>query len=146
MTTTFALALVPLLAGAIAKNEQQAARGYRDLALRITLLLGGAASLGLIIIIEPTNSMLFTDRNGSDVLTVIAMAIGVSSLYLTTAAILQGYGQAHLPAIAVMIGLVVKLASNIWLIPKYGTLGAAWATVLALATMVLFLFIVLKKN
>ncbi|WP_368502891.1 oligosaccharide flippase family protein [Alkalihalophilus sp. As8PL] len=145
VTTTFSLALVPLIAKAIATKEYGKARIYRDLAMRLTLFIGGAASIGLFMIIEPTNSMLYGNGEGSHVLAILAFAIFFSSIYLTTAAIFQGYGHVHIPAKMMVIGAGIKLAGNLLMIPFLGTVGAALATVLAIGTMAIIQLILLKK-
>ncbi len=145
VTTTFSLTLVPLLAKSLSTGEKGKARLYQDVALRLTILIGGAASVGLISIIQPTNMMLYGSVDGSFVLAVLSLAIFFSSLYLITSAILQGYGRVHVPAHVMALGIVVKLCLNLLLIPFIGTLGAALATVLATALMASIQLIALKK-
>jgi PST family polysaccharide transporter len=145
LTMTFSLTLVPLLAKAVAKNELILARSYHDLALRLTFLIGGAATIGLMVVIEPTNSMLFTDRSGSDVLRILSVAIIASTLSMTLSAILQGYGYVHLPALVLGIGVMSKIIFNVVLVPMYGTKGAAFATVLSFAMMVVIQLQLLKR-
>jgi len=145
LTTTFSLTLVPLLAKAVAKKELTLAHSYHDLALRLTFLIGGAASLGLMVIIEPTNSMLFTNREGSEVLRVMAIAIIGSTLYMTLSAVLQGYGYIHLPAMTIGLGVFTKTGFNLLFVPLLGTIGAALATVCSFAIMVIIQIMMLKK-
>ncbi|WP_100405939.1 putative polysaccharide biosynthesis protein [Bacillus solitudinis] len=145
VTTAFSLTLVPLIARATANKEKALANRYHDLALRLTWLIGGSATIGLLVIIEPTNSMLFTDREGSDVLQVLMLAIIVSTLYVTLSAILQGYGYVHLPVITIGIGLLIKTLGNLLLIPLFGTMGAALATVFSFIIIVFIQLIMLKR-
>ncbi|WP_088105930.1 putative polysaccharide biosynthesis protein [Halalkalibacter urbisdiaboli] len=145
VTTTFSLTLVPLLAKAVTEKRLQVARSYHDLALRLTLLMGGAATIGLFVIIEPTNHMLFTDRLGSDVLSILSWAIIGSTLYVTLSAILQGYGYVHLPAVTLLIGLVIKVVGNVLFVPLFATKGAAMATVFSFAVMVSIQLFMLKR-
>ncbi|ARK28452.1 putative polysaccharide biosynthesis protein [Halalkalibacter krulwichiae] len=146
LTTTLALALVPMLSKALIEGELELASRYQSLSYRLAFLVGGAATVGLMIILKPTNHMLFTDTAGTDVLTVMSMAILLLSSFTTMAAVLQGYNYAYLPAIAVALGFVIKVISNIFLIPFYGTLGAAWSTVLATLVMVVFLLLSFKRT
>jgi PST family polysaccharide transporter len=146
LTTTFALALVPMLSKAIVEGNQVLAQKYQNLSYRLSLVIGGGATVGLFVIIEPTNHMLFTDTTGSNVLRVMSLAILISSLFITISAVLQGYNYAYLPAIAVVVGLIVKLVSNVILIPVTGTLGAAWATVLSTSFMVILLLVFFHKK
>ncbi len=131
VTTAFSLALVPLIASAIAKGETKEASIQAELSLRLSFMIGLSAAVGLIIIIEPTNAMLFTDRSDSHVLAVLGSTIAFSAIVMTTAAILQGYGHLKAPALHVCIGVFIKYGLNIILIPSFGTLGAAIATVVA---------------
>lgn len=146
LTTTLSLALVPMLAKAVAEQNRKQAEYYQHLSYRLTFVVGGAATIGLMVIIEPTNHMLFTDAIGSGVLRVMALAIVFSSFFVTLAAILQGYQLAHFPARAVGLGLLIKGAGNLLLIPLYGTIGAAWSTVVALALMVVYLLVALHQK
>ncbi|WP_059105300.1 putative polysaccharide biosynthesis protein [Shouchella shacheensis] len=145
LTTTVALALVPLLAKAVGSGQYKEARRYRDVALRLALLIGGSATIGLFVIMEPVNAMLFTDSSGSNVLRVMATAIVIGSLYMSAAAILQGYGYTHIPAISIAYGLFVKLVANFIFIPLYGTMGAAIANVLAFSTMAIIVLAVIRR-
>ncbi|WP_332697257.1 putative polysaccharide biosynthesis protein [Halalkalibacter lacteus] len=146
LTTTLSLALVPMLSKAVAKRDFTAAKHYQTLSYRLTLLIGGAATIGLVIIIEPTNHMLFTDILGTNVLRVMSVAILFCSFFVTISAVLQGYNLAFLPAIAVGIGVLLKLIFNVLLVPLLGTIGAAWSTVIAVIVMVGYLLLALKRN
>ncbi|WP_052144892.1 putative polysaccharide biosynthesis protein [Halalkalibacter okhensis] len=146
LATTLTLALVPMLSKAVARNDLHMANKYQNLSYRLTLLIGGAATVGLMIIIEPTNHMLFTDTTGSDVLRVLSFAIVLSSLFVMISAVLQGYNYTYVPAIAIAIGVTTKVALNVLFIPRFGTIGAAWSTVLAIGTMVIYLLAVLHKK
>ncbi|NEU32549.1 polysaccharide biosynthesis protein [bacterium LRH843] len=146
LATTLSLALVPMLSKALANKDNKRSAQYESLSYRLALLVGGAATIGLIVIMEPTNRMLFTTGAGSNVLQVLALAIAFNSLFVTLSAVLQGYQLAHFPAKAVLIGLLLKGAGNLLLIPFLGTKGAALATVAALGGMVAYLFIIIKRQ
>ncbi|WP_185971101.1 putative polysaccharide biosynthesis protein [Alkalicoccobacillus porphyridii] len=135
LATTMALALVPAIAQAQANKNHTSALAYQDMALRLALLLGGAATIGLIIIMNPVNHMLFTDEQGSSVLRILVLSIAPCSIYLTTAAILQGYGKVRWPAFIILIGVVVKLIANVILIPVMGAMGSSLATTIAFVLM-----------
>ncbi len=146
LTTTLSLALVPMLTKAVAENNLVQAKYYQHLSYRLTLVVGGAATIGLMVIIEPTNYMLFTNTVGSDVLRIMALAIVFSSFFVTQAAILQGYQLAQYPARAVVLGFFIKGLGNLLFIPLYGTIGASWSTVVALCLMVFYLFMVMQRR
>ncbi|WP_332633200.1 putative polysaccharide biosynthesis protein [Halalkalibacter flavus] len=146
LATTLTLALVPMLSKAVTENEMYMAKKYQNLSYRLVFLIGGAATVGLVIIIEPTNHMLFTDTTGTDVLGVLSIAIVLSSFFVTLSAVLQGYNYTYVPAIAVGIGATAKLGLNVLFVPIFGTIGAAWSTVVAMLVMVIYLVMSLKRK
>ncbi|WP_078393333.1 putative polysaccharide biosynthesis protein [Shouchella patagoniensis] len=146
LTTTVALALVPLLAKSLAAQQLLNARMFRDVALRISLLIGGGASIGLVVLMDPINHMLFTNQSDTHVLQALAVSILPASIYLSGAAILQGYGRLHVPVYAIVAGLVVKIVGNGLFISLFqSTMGAALATVLAFTVMMVFVLYAMKQ-
>lgn len=145
ITTSFSLIVVPIIAKVSLEGRLDLIQKYSSVAFRISLLIGAAASLGLAIIIEPTNVMLFKNNTDSDVLGVLGLAIFFTSTFLTTSSILHGLNKVHITVVHVIIGIILKLVLNISLIPEYGTWGAALATVIACAVCVGFNFLALRK-
>jgi polysaccharide transporter, PST family len=145
ITTSFALVVVPLIAKVSIEGRQDLIQKYSSIAFRISFLVGGAASVGLAVIIKPTNIMLFKDSTDSLVLAVMGLAIFFTSIFLTTSAILHGLNKIHVTVVHVFTGLFVKTILNIILIPSYGTLGAALATVIACAVCACFNVYTLRK-
>ncbi|OLO27424.1 hypothetical protein BTR23_20175 [Alkalihalophilus pseudofirmus] len=137
VATSFALTVVPMISRAKSLQDRQEAKRKTELTLRLTVAFGLLASVGLAIIIEPTNQLLFTNREGSNVLFVLAFSIVFGALVMTTAAILQGYDKGHYAARHIVYGLVAKVFLNVTLIPGFGTLGAAIATTVSLAIIAL---------
>ncbi|WP_179295665.1 putative polysaccharide biosynthesis protein [Bacillus sp. FJAT-45350] len=129
IATAFSLALVPMISKAKAKRDNDTVKKQSELALRLTFIVSLSAAVGLAIVIGPTNAMLFTDRSDSNVLAVLGFTILFSSIVMTTAAILQGYGHMKAPAFHVVIGLIVKLICNLLFVSHLGTMGAAIGTV-----------------
>jgi polysaccharide transporter, PST family len=145
ITTSFALVVVPLIAKVSIEGRQDLIQKFSSLAFRISFLIGGAASVGLAVIIKPTNIMLFKDSTDSLVLAVMGLAIFFTSIFLTTSAVLHGLNKIHVTVVHVFTGLLVKSILNIILIPMYGTLGAAMATVIACAVCACFNIYTLRK-
>ncbi len=85
-------ALVPLVASAWMRGEKEIVRNHTNLALKISAVIGTGATIGLINIMKPTNTMLFEDSAGSVVLAVLSMSIFFSSIIITWAEILNGLG------------------------------------------------------
>ncbi|MFJ8531352.1 oligosaccharide flippase family protein [Bacillus sp. NPDC094106] len=136
ITTSFSLSLIPIITAAKERGDHSFIRDKVQLALKITVVIGSAAALGLACIIKPTNIMLFENSDGSGVLAILAISILFSSLSITTASILQGLGQALKPALFVIFGGCLKLLLNHMLMPHFGVTGAAIATLIALMGIV----------
>ena len=146
LTTTLSLALVPLLSNAVIKGESVVAKNYQQLSYRIALLIGGTATVGLIVIIEPTNHMLFTNTDGTSILTIVVCTIVLNSMFITQSSILQGYNLAYIPATSVAIGCGLKLLFNVLFVPMFGPVGAAWSSLVAMFMILLFGFFVMKRK
>lgn len=140
--TSISLALIPFIAKANEQNNRLEVTRKIRLALQLSIVIGLGASAGLYSIIVPTNTMLFKNNNGSDVLAILAILIVFASAIMTLTAILQGLGVMYFPAFAVLAGGLLKYGLNRWWIPIYGTMGAATASVTAL--MVVFAILLMR--
>ncbi len=129
--TSLSLALVPAISEGITKGNNRAVGNFIGLSLKLTVLIGLPASVGLAIIAEPTNVMLYKSAEGSDIISVLAFTTLFSTLGITTTGILQGMGLFIVPARNLIIGVIIKIILNIVLINSMGIIGAAWAMVVA---------------
>mgnify|MGYP001319003367 CR=1 FL=1 len=146
LATSLSLVIVPTIAASLKKNDQQTMRAQAGFALKIALVISLAASVGLAIIIEPTNVMLFKDDRGSFVLAILGIAICFGSISLTAIAILQGMDNVNVTLFVVVLGMIVKIGSNVVFIPMYGISAAAVATVLGFAVMAIFSILYVQKQ
>ncbi len=135
--TALSLSIVPVIAEAHTLRNKRKIADRSALALRLTLLMGLPASLGLALVAYPTNVMLYKDGAGSEALAILAMTTLFSTLTMTSAGILQGMDRVGLPACHLGIGIGVKLVGNALLIPALDIRGAALATVLGYASAAL---------
>lgn len=131
--TALSLALVPSISEAHANGLKERIALQAELAMRLTMFIGLAASFGLATLASPINIMLYKTNEGSLVLSVLAFTTIFSTMGIASGAILQGLGQVMLPARNLFFGVIVKLLLNILLIPLWDITGAAIATVLAYA-------------
>ncbi len=129
--TALSLALVPAISEAQAKKRFTVIAERSELTLRLTLMIGLPASIGLAVLAIPVNIMLYKDSVGSTALAILSFTTIFSTLGITSSGILQGLGQVILPARNLFIGVIVKLILNIFLIYWFNINGAAIATVLA---------------
>lgn len=129
--TALSLSLVPAIAEAKARKKAELISARTELAIRLTFLIGLPASVGLAVVAEPVNIMLYKTNSGTTALMVLAFSTVFTTLGVTTAGILQGLGKVILPVRNLFIGVLVKLVLNFIFIPMYGIAGGAFATVVS---------------
>ncbi len=139
---SFSLVLVPLVTTAWNRKETVFVREKTQSAVKLTIIIGAGAAVGLANIIQPTNVMLFKTATGSTALSILAMSIFFSSLILVCAGVLQGVGHVFAPMKYILLGFIFKFVCNYLLIPIIGIKGAALATIIGLA---LIAFLLVKK-
>ncbi|XXM71870.1 putative polysaccharide biosynthesis protein [Lysinibacillus sphaericus] len=143
--TSISLTIVPLVTSAYIGKKEALVREYSQLSLKISIIIGFAASLGLINLIVPTNTMLFENAEGSGVIAVFCISIFFSCLILTFAGIFQGIGRIYFPAYCIITGIFLKYAGNEALVPAFGTMGASLSTILTLAVITVLMVFQLKR-
>lgn len=143
---SFSLVLVPLVTAAWGRKDTVLVREKTQSAVKLTIIIGAGAAVGLANIIQPTNIMLFKTATGSTALSILSLSILFSSLILVCAGVLQGLGHVFAPMKYILIGIIFKLICNYFLIPIIGIKGAAIATVIGLAIIVYLLVIKLEAR
>lgn len=144
--TALSLSVVPAIAEAQTRRDEKGTGERSSLALRLTLLMGFPASLGLALVARPTNIMLYKDGAGSEALAILAITTLFSTLAMTSSGILQGMGKVVLPARNLVIGVGVKLVGNALLIPMMDIRGAALATVLGYAAAAVLNLLAIRER
>ncbi|WP_043931789.1 putative polysaccharide biosynthesis protein [Bacillus sp. EB01] len=144
--STIAFSIVPLIAASKLRREKDFLIGKIRLAVQVTIVIGAGAAAGLWAIVEPANIMLFQNSSGTAVLAVLSIAILFSSYILTASAILQSRGVLLFPAAVILTGFPLKYVLNLILVPRFGTMGAAWATTIALFMMAVTVGLALKDT
>ncbi|MGE7763557.1 putative polysaccharide biosynthesis protein [Peribacillus sp. NPDC097895] len=146
VANSFALALVPVISGFVQKKNEQELLNKIKLSLRVSATIGLAAAIGLVVMMEPVNHMLFTDAKGTITLAIFSLSILFTSLIMAKAAVIQSLGYSIVPVIITIVGVGCKWALNLVLVPHYKIAGAATATVLAFMIMTVLFYMVLKVH
>jgi O-antigen/teichoic acid export membrane protein len=145
VATSMSLSLVPLITSERFKKKPDFLHHKIVLAMKISMVIGVGATAGLWAIIRPTNIMLFENASGSSMLGVLCLLILLNTIISTMMAIMQGLGCLLFPAIVMILALPLKYGLNLILVPYFGTMGAAVASVLTLALIGLILGMKFKK-
>lgn len=128
----FATALVPAISAAKAVKDYKSIKQKSTFTLLMSMLIGLPCTVGMYIFAEPILNLLYPNASsGAIVLQISSLTIIFTMLDQTINSILQGYGKLRVPAIALGIGVIIKLILNLILvpIPTIGVNGAAIASV-----------------
>lgn len=145
----FATALVPAIASARVKKDDETINKRLSFSLLTTILIGLPCTLGMAMYSEQILNLLFPNaEQGGRLLAISSITVIFTALAQTINGALQGIGKVKIPAIALGCGVLTKLITNIILIPKEGIYenGAAIGSVLCHIVSFTIVYIVLRKN
>lgn len=146
VTTVFSYAMIPYLSKAKVRGNKEVVNELIKQSIKVCLVFGSAATVGLIVVMPHLNVMLFTDNNGIDALILLCLAVIFGALFMTAAALLHGIGRAKLAAYFLFFGLVLKGIGNRFLVPHFQITGAALSTVMSLLFISMLSIYILKKT
>ncbi|MFC3342332.1 polysaccharide biosynthesis protein [Paenibacillus abyssi] len=132
-----AAALVPALAVARARGDMASLSQRTELALRFAWWIGAAAAVGLVLLAESINVMLYADNEQTLTFMLIGCTATAGTLNAVTAALLQGHGAVRLPVAILLFAALLKVALNAALVPAHGIVGAAYAGIAAFSAAAL---------
>ncbi len=145
--------LLPVLSGAIASKDHRQVDRISSTALRVTLLIGVPASVGMALFAQPICQLLLYNQpevaqEAAPLLTMLSIAIAFSGLLFTTNSILQSFGRTTQPVIDMAVGGVVKVALSYVLIgiPQVAAMGSAISTVASYVVMVVLNLIAIRSS
>ena len=151
---SFSTALIPAVSSAKATGDMQTIRKRTSFSILITILLGLPFMVGMILFSEPILKLLFPNAtSGSFIYQISCLSIIFIVLEQTICGTLHGLGKMMTPAIALGIGVLVKLILNLILIPINpkdfilgGAAGAAFATAICHMISSSIQFKILKRE
>ncbi|WLV24762.1 polysaccharide biosynthesis protein [Aciduricibacillus chroicocephali] len=133
--SSLALSVMPSISKGKLEREPDLYGPFMLVAFKLSLAIGIGAAAGLIVIFPEVNTLLFENSSGTGSLRLLMLAVCVSSVAITLAAMLQGLGLYRRTALYITLALLVKVFLNFTLVRMYGIYGGAAATVLALVLM-----------
>lgn len=148
LNIAFATVLVPSISGALAKGDNKEASEKTSYSFLISILLILPCAIGYMVLSEPIYKIIYPSTpDGADLLSIMAIALLFSALTQTITGALQGIGKVFVPAVAILIGCIFKVALNIALIriPSINIYGAAISSIVCQLVAFLINFAVLIK-
>ncbi len=146
VATSLSLAIVPLVTSTYKRKKLEDMHHFIQIALKVSIIVGFGATVGIANIMIPTNTMLFENDLGSDVIAVFCISIVLSSVIMTCTSILHGMDIHYYAALSILSGMVVKYLLNTITVPIWGTMGASIATILSLGFILLFIYLRIKRQ
>lgn len=138
LATAVSTSLLPVLRSHAVRKEDGAFIHDFQMMLRLSLILSGVATTGLIAIMPVVNQVLFSTREGSQALMVFVLTIVPATIILIVTSVLQSLDYTRGVGWFVILTMFIKYILNILLVPKFGIIGAAIATLLSLIPMLYF--------
>lgn len=132
------MSLVPAIAEARARGDQAAVQQRMSLGLKLAVLIGLPAAVGMGLLAKPIIELLygaaFTEQKveiAAHLLTAMSAAVFFLTVVQTLNGILQGLGQVMVPVLSLGVGAVLKIIINYALVgnPAINIYGAPVGTV-----------------
>lgn len=131
------VSVLPVLAGAFARQNFAQISRTLGAAVRLTLLLALPAGMGYLVLGEPIVDLLFgaDSVSAGEYLQILGLAVPLLAMVSLTNAVLQAAGRPFAPVKHMLLGGAAKLAGNHFLIGAFGIYGAPVSTVLCYAVI-----------
>ena len=145
--TPLTIAIVPAVAGAIAKGNRTEAEKTSEDAMRMASVISMPMGVGLATLAFPIVNVLYPNSHLAGLLRIMGVASFFVCIVLMENAILQASGKERLPMIALITGSVVKIAVN-WIIiaiPSINIFGAPVGTLIGYLCMAVLDYIFIRR-
>lgn len=126
-------ALVPGFVAAKQSGQFLDAGLRLSLLMRISWIIGAASALGLAMLAEPINIMLYKDAQGTAAFALTGLTALAGCVSAASAPALQSLGATRVPAALLLLAALLKGVLNAALVPSLGIQGAAISGVAALS-------------
>lgn len=153
INVAFAVALVPFISSALAKNKKNEVLNKINFSLKISTIIALPCAAGLCILANPIFNLLFPNApNGYELLQIQCWMVVFAVLAQTLYGSLQGIGKLFVPGASLLVGAIIKYFLNIIFIPIYGECVPAITSVIyqaiafTLSFVLLFRYLNVKPN
>ncbi len=133
VATALSITLVPTITKSFINDDRSLLQRQITQTYQIILFLTIPAAVGLAVLSYPIFGTLYGVSDievGGYILRYYGPITLFFSLFAVTAAVLQGLNKQKYAVIALLVGLLIKLLTNTWLLSLVGPLGGVFATYL----------------
>ncbi len=149
ISTAVATAVLPNIAASVVLKQNDAVKNKINIALRVTMIISIPAAVGIGVLGDQILKMLYPNySDGGILLKVGAISIIFLALSQIVTGILQGLGKVYVPAGNALIGALIKIPLNYFLIsiPEINVVGAVISTIACYAVASILNFIAMIRK
>ena len=146
------ISIIPAITEHLTQKNNRGAKLVEDSSIKLMSLIALPCAVGLAVLSGPILQLLRGYEGaqlltGAQILSILGVSVVFNSLVLISNAIMQAHGHVTRPVIHMLIGGVVKVAVNYWLvgIPEVNIVGAAIGTLCCYAVITLLNLIALAR-
>jgi len=142
------ISIVPAIASAFASGNSQGASHTTCKSMKITVLFSLPCALGMSLLAEPILNLVYGKTHAAQTLEILSLGIVFVSLVLVTNAILQATGNTVVPVKNMLIGGVLKVVINYFLVahPEVNIKGAPIGTTVCYIVILALNIIDMKRH
>lgn len=146
---SFYSALIPEITAAISKKDFKSASKKISFSISSSLLILIPCAIGFIVLAAPILKMLYPNASdGAHILQIAAVTMVFVGINHTIQGSLFGLGKMYTPALALLIGCVIKIGLNLVLItnPNINIYGAVISSFICQFVVFMIVYITMKRN
>ena len=143
-----AYSLVPVVAALFASGRKEKAAERIESALKYSVTIGLPCALGLSALSDPILCMIYKESSAhiaSPLLTCLAPSSFFVCVLAVTNSVLQACGHESAPVVSMLSGAAVKCVSGVFLLKRYGIMGAPLSTLACYLTVTVINFAFVVK-
>lgn len=145
---TLSVSILPVIAGAIAVNNENKAQRATDIGIRLAVILSLPCGVMMYTMSSEILNVLFHNDASTQMLSVVAPCVVMMCVTQITSAILQSAGKIMLPFFYALAGSAVKLSLEWYLVGQHdiNIYGSAIASIAAYTVMMILNLWAVKKH
>lgn len=118
------VSITPVIAAAHIRGDHEGMISVLTSALRVVVMITLPAAIGISVLASPILSLLFHAKESVAIAAPVLTVMSIASVFLCisslTSTVLQALGKPIVPVLTMIVGAIVKIAANYYLIPIPG--------------------------
>ncbi|NLC79519.1 MAG: hypothetical protein GX683_07335, partial [Ruminococcaceae bacterium] len=152
LTGSFGMSALPHISSSWMLKDMPLTKKYMESAMRVTMLIAAPAGFGIAFLAGPISKLIYASRPvGAQLLEPMLTVLGIAAIFVAVVnpinAMLQAVGRVDVPVILMIVGGLIKLATNYFIvaIPFLNIKAAPLGNLLCFLTITLASIVVLRR-